>query len=97
MEAISYYAIDASSNLAKERGAYASFAGSLWSRGILPIDSLKLLQAERGEGFLEVDLSSKLDWSALRSKCKLTVCVIPTLWRLHQRQPLPISGKYPVH
>ena len=49
MEAISYYAIDASSNLAKERGAYASFAGSLWSRGILPIDSLKLLQAERGE------------------------------------------------
>ena len=71
MEAISYYAIDASSNLAKERGAYASFAGSLWSRGILPIDSLKLLQAERGEGFLEVDLSSKLDWSALRSKVQI--------------------------
>ena len=48
MEAISYYAIDASSNLAQERGAYASFSGSLWSRGILPIDSIKMLQAERG-------------------------------------------------
>ena len=71
MEAISYYAIDASSNLAKERGAYASFAGSLWSRGILPIDSLKLLQAERGDGFLEIDMSSKLDWSALRSKVQI--------------------------
>ncbi|NCF34763.1 MAG: ribonucleoside-diphosphate reductase subunit alpha, partial [Proteobacteria bacterium] len=71
MEAISYYAIDASSNLAQERGAYASFSGSLWSRGILPIDSLKMLQAERGEGFLEVDMSSKLDWSALRSKVQI--------------------------
>ena len=71
MEAISYYAIDASSNLAQERGAYASFSGSLWSRGILPIDSIKMLQAERGEGFLDVDMSSKLDWSALRSKVQI--------------------------
>ena len=95
MEAISYYAIDASSNLAQERGAYASFAGSLWSRGILPIDSIKMLQAERGEGFLEVDLSSKLIGVRCAAKCKLTVCVILTLWRLHQRQPLPISPEYP--
>jgi ribonucleoside-diphosphate reductase alpha chain len=71
MEAISYYAIDASSNLAEERGAYASFSGSLWSRGILPIDSLKLLQQERGEQYLEVDMSAKLDWSALRAKVQI--------------------------
>ena len=71
MEAISYFAIDASSNLAEERGAYATFAGSLWSRGILPIDSLKLLQQERGEQYLEVDMSAKLDWSALRAKVQL--------------------------
>lgn len=71
MEAISYFAIDASSNLAGERGAYATFAGSLWSRGILPIDSLKLLQQERGEQYLEVDMSAKLDWSALRAKVQL--------------------------
>ena len=71
MEAISYYAIDSSSNLAQERGAYASFSGSLWSRGILPIDSLKMLQQERGEGYLSVDMSSKLDWSALRAKVQV--------------------------
>jgi ribonucleoside-diphosphate reductase alpha chain len=71
MEAISYYAIDSSSNLAQERGAYASFSGSLWSRGILPIDSLKMLQQERGEGYLSVDMSAKLDWSALRAKVQV--------------------------
>jgi ribonucleoside-diphosphate reductase alpha chain len=71
MEAISYYAIDASSNLAEERGSYASFSGSLWSRGILPIDSLKMLQQERGEQFLEVDMSAKLNWSALRAKVQI--------------------------
>jgi ribonucleoside-diphosphate reductase alpha chain len=57
--------------LAEERGAYASFSGSLWSKGILPIDSLKMLQQERGEGFLEVDMSAKLDWSALRAKVQI--------------------------
>ena len=71
MEAISYFAIDASSNLAQERGAYASFSGSLWSRGIMPIDSLKLLQQERGENYLEVDYSAQLDWSALRAKVQI--------------------------
>ena len=71
MEAISYFAIDASSNLAQERGAYASFSGSLWSRGIMPIDSLKLLQQERGEDYLEVDYSAQLDWSALRAKVQI--------------------------
>jgi ribonucleoside-diphosphate reductase alpha chain len=72
MEAISYFAIDSSSNLAEERGAYASFSGSLWSRGILPIDSLKMLQQERGEDYLSVDMSTKLDWSALRAKVQVS-------------------------
>jgi ribonucleoside-diphosphate reductase alpha chain len=71
MEAISYFAIDSSSNLAEERGAYASFSGSLWSRGVLPIDSLKMLQQERGADYLSVDMSAKLDWSALRAKVQV--------------------------
>jgi len=65
MEAISYYAILASSELAKERGTYSTFKGSLWDKGILPIDSLKLLAAERGE-YLEADFSSRLDWTPVR-------------------------------
>ena len=68
MEAISYYAIDASSKLAKERGAYASFNGSLWSQGILPFDSLKRLVAERGSSYIEVNTDSTLDWAKLREK-----------------------------
>ncbi len=67
MEAISYHAIEASCDLAAERGAYPSFEGSLWSRGILPIDSLRLL-AEAREGYLEVDESRTLDWDALRER-----------------------------
>ena len=69
MEALSYFAIEASSRLAKERGSYASFEGSLWSRGVLPIDSLKRLAEERGSpDYLDVDLSSRLDWNKLRGK-----------------------------
>ena len=68
MEAISYYAIDASSKLAKERGSYESFAGSLWSKGVLPIDSLELLRRERGEQYLEVNTDTTLDWPKLRAK-----------------------------
>ncbi len=71
MEAISYYAIDASSKLAKERGSYASFSGSLWSQGILPIDSLKMLATERGEDYLEADFSSTLNWDKLRAKVQI--------------------------
>jgi ribonucleoside-diphosphate reductase alpha chain len=71
MEAISYYAIDASSRLAKERGAYASFSGSLWSRGVLPIDSLKLLKQERGDEFLDADFSTTLNWDKLRNKVQI--------------------------
>ena len=67
MEAISYYAIQASSNLAEERGAYETFDGSLWSQGILPIDSLKNMAAERGGDYIEVDTSESMDWDNLRA------------------------------
>ena len=66
MEMVSYYAIKASSDLAKERGAYQSYEGSLWSQGILPIDSIKLLKESRGEDYLEMDESSSMDWDGLR-------------------------------
>jgi len=69
METISYYAINASCDLAKERGKYSSYEGSLWSKGILPIDSINLLQEARGQ-FLEQDRSQKLDWEALRIKVR---------------------------
>ena len=69
MEAVSWFAISASSDLALERGRYASFEGSLWSQGILPIDSIRLLAAERG-GYLQMDDSSRLDWDALRHKVR---------------------------
>jgi len=71
MEALSYFAIDASCALAKERGAYPSFSGSLWSRGILPIDSLRALRQERGEQYLDVDTSTSLDWDSLRSRVQI--------------------------
>ncbi len=70
MEAISYYAIESSSELAEERGSYTSFEGSLWSQGILPIDSLERLQNERGKEYLEVNLDTRLDWDDLRTRVK---------------------------
>lgn len=69
MEAVSYFAIDASSDLAAERGKYKSYEGSLWSKGILPIDSIKILKEARGE-YLQQDESQTLDWDALRDKVK---------------------------
>ena len=69
MEVVSYFAIQASTNLAAERGTYASFEGSLWSRGILPHDSLDLLEQGRG-GYLEVDRGSALEWGNLRQRVK---------------------------
>ena len=68
MEVISYHAIRASTDLAEERGAYSSYKGSLWDQGILPIDSLKLLQQVRGEKYLEVDMTQTLDWEVLRQR-----------------------------
>ncbi len=67
MELISYYAIEASSNLAKERGPYESFPGSLWSQGILPLDSITLVQETRGE-WLNQNQTTTLDWEPLRQK-----------------------------
>ena len=69
MEAVAYYAYSASTDLAQERGRYATYQGSLWDRGILPQDSLKLLAQERG-GYLEVDDSSSMDWDALRARIR---------------------------
>lgn len=67
MEYISYYAIEASCELARERGTYESYSGSLWSKGILPIDSINLLQDARGQ-YLEQDTSQTLNWDSLRKK-----------------------------
>jgi ribonucleoside-diphosphate reductase alpha chain len=69
MEAVCYYAYQASNALAEERGTYSSYKGSLWDRGILPQDSVRLLAEERG-GYLEVDMSSTLNWDSLRARIK---------------------------
>jgi ribonucleoside-diphosphate reductase alpha chain len=69
MELISYYAIQASCDLAKERGSYPTFDGSLWSQGILPIDSAKVLADERGN-YIDQNLDSTLDWDSLREDVK---------------------------
>ena len=65
MEVVSYFAIKASSNLAAERGQYSTFEGSLWSKGVLPIDSSIKMKEERGNYF-ECDTSSTMDWETLR-------------------------------
>ena len=69
-ELISYHAIAASSELARERGSYASYPGSLWSQGVLPIDSVELLADARDEGELELDRTTRLDWESLRNKVR---------------------------
>ena len=70
MEAISYYAIEASSALAAERGRYTSYEGSLWSQGIFPIDSLSILEEQRGADYIQVNKEQTLDWDALRTTVK---------------------------
>ncbi len=67
MEAVCYHAYWASTALAEERGRYSSYRGSLWDRGVLPIDSLDMLAEQRG-GYVEVDRSTTLDWDALRAR-----------------------------
>jgi ribonucleoside-diphosphate reductase alpha chain len=67
MEAVCYAAYWASTELAEERGRYSSYRGSLWDRGILPIDSLKLLLEQRG-GYVDVDTTTTLEWDALRAR-----------------------------
>ena len=68
MEAVSYYAIEASSELAAERGVYSSYQGSLWSQGIFPYDSIDLLIASRGEQYIDVNRDITLDWDNLKQK-----------------------------
>jgi len=84
MEAVSYYALNASMELASERGFYSSYKGSKWDRGFLPIDTIELLEKERG-GYLEMDRSSRMDWSSLRLAIKqsglrnsLVMAIAPT-------------------
>ncbi len=69
MEAVCYHAYWASTELAEERGRYSSYRGSLWDRGVLPLDSLGLLAEQRG-GHVEVDLSSTMDWASLRQRIR---------------------------
>lgn len=95
MEMISYYAIDASSDLAKDRGAYETYEGSKWSRGIFPYDSLAILEENRGEK-LKVDKSIRLDWASLKAKVKKqgmrnsnTMAIAPTATIAN------IAGVYP--
>lgn len=84
MEAISYFTIKASTDLAEERGSYSTFSGSLWEQGILPIDSIEKLQQSRGD-YLQVDRSQSLDWDTLRERIKTvgmrnsnTMAIAPT-------------------
>lgn len=69
MEHVSYAAIDESANLATERGAYPNFAGSRWSEGLVPLDSIALTEADRGQE-IKVNRKTRLDWDALRLKVK---------------------------
>ena len=69
MEATAYFSYWASTELAEERGRYASFKGSLWDRGIMPQDTLNLLREERG-GYVDIDMSEAMDWKALRERIK---------------------------
>ena len=69
MEAVAYYAYEASSDLAAEQGTYSSYKGSKWDRGLLPQDTVDLLEAERGQA-IEVPRGGKLDWAPLRAKIK---------------------------
>ena len=68
MEAVSYFAIESSSELAAERGCYSSYDGSLWSQGIFPLDSLDILVRQRGENYIQVNREQRLDWPALKAK-----------------------------
>jgi len=84
MEAVSYYAIKASTDLSEERGRYSTFEGSLWSKGILPIDSLDYLAEGRGD-YLQVDRSHTFDWDSLRDRVQTvgmrnsnTMAIAPT-------------------
>jgi ribonucleoside-diphosphate reductase alpha chain len=84
MEVVSFYAIKASTDLAEERGRYSTFEGSFWAKGILPIDSIEILEQQRG-GYLQQDRNFTLDWDSLRERVKTvgmrnsnTMAIAPT-------------------
>ena len=84
MEAVSYYALQASMELGQERGIYSSFKGSKWERGLLPLDTIEILEKERG-GYLTMDRSSRMDWASLRESIRqkglrnsLVMAIAPT-------------------
>ena len=68
MELISYFAIEASCELAKERGTYETYKGSLWDNGIFPLDSINLLAEQRGSDFIDQNTDKTLDWDKLKDK-----------------------------
>jgi ribonucleoside-diphosphate reductase alpha chain len=94
--AVCYYAYWASTELAEERGRYSELQGLLWDRGILPQDSPELLAEERG-GYVDVDMSSTLDWDALRGRSSSTACATPTAWRSRPPRPSPTSSACRLH
>jgi ribonucleoside-diphosphate reductase alpha chain len=91
MEAFSYYAIRASTDLAEERGRYQSFAGSLWSRGILPIDSIQLLQEARGT-ICRWTPGRPWTGTPCASVCARSVCATPTAWPSRPPRPSATSS-----
>lgn len=85
MEMISYYAILASTELAKERGTYETYKGSKWDRGLLPIDTLRILAEQRGEEWLDVNLDCRMNWEVVRQSVQAhgmrnsnTMAIAPT-------------------
>lgn len=68
MEVISYHAIEASVELSIERGSYSTYEGSLWSKGVLPIDSVKFIGDNRGENYCDINTQTTLDWAPLRTR-----------------------------
>ena len=93
MEAVCYHAYWASTELAAERGRYSSYRGSLWDRGVLPLDSLDLLAEQRG-GYVEVDRSTAMDWDALRGRIAEHGMRNSTAWRSRRRPPSPTSSAW---
>ena len=93
MEAISYFAIQASTDLAEERGTYATFKGSLWDQGILPIDSIDLLEQGRGD-YLKQDRSSTMDWDSLRQRVQTVGMRNSNTRPLHLRPRFQIFAGY---
>lgn len=95
METISYYAINASSDLAKEKGAYETFKGSKWDRGIFPFDTLELLEKER-EIKIPIPKTKKLDWDKLKQKVKENKLRNSNLMAIAPTATIAnISGVYP--